>query len=193
MKIVLASTSKYKKEILDRCRIKHISIKPLCEEISNKTNPYEYVCELALNKAKSIKEECDIVIGLDTITLIDNKIIEKPKDIDEARNNLINSSNNIVKVITGICIINNNTNEVVNEYDETIISFKEINNKDIEFYLKYEEEYMYSSGFILENIASNFIKNINGSYYNILGAPVDKIYSILNNMNIYLSDINEGE
>lgn len=192
IKITLASTSKFKSEILNRVGLKHTCKASNAEEISNSKDPYEYVVGLAFNKAQSIKEDTttDIIIGLDTIVLTNNKIIEKPKSLEEARNNIIESSNNISKVITGISIINTKTNKVVNTYQETIVHFKEINNCDIDFYLENEPDIMYASGFIIENIASNFIDKIEGSYYNILGSPVEKIYEILNTMNIYLKDIN---
>ena len=51
---------------------------------------------------------------------------------------------------------------------------------------------MYAAGFIIENIASNFINKIEGSYYNILGVPVEKIYEILKDMGYSLKGINEG-
>lgn len=190
--ITLASTSKFKSEILNRVGIKHTCKSSKTAEISSIKDSYEYVVDLAFNKAQSIKEDTttDIIIGLDTIVLTNNKIIEKPKSLEEARNNIIESSNNISKVITGISIINTKTNKVVNTYQETIVHFKEINNCDIDFYLENEPDIMYASGFIIENIASNFIDKIEGSYYNILGSPVEKIYEILNTMNIYLKDIN---
>ncbi len=190
--ITLASTSKFKSEILSRVGLKHTCKSSKNAEISSIKDPYEYVVDLAFNKAQSIKEDTttDIIIGLDTIVLTNNKIIEKPKSLEEARNNIKESSNNISRVITGISIINTKTNKVVNTYQETIVHFKEINKCDIDFYLENEPDIMYASGFIIENIASNFIDKIEGSYYNILGSPVEKIYEILNTMNIYLKDIN---
>lgn len=193
VKLTLASTSKFKSSILDRVGLKHSTHPSLAEEISHQKNPYEYVKELSYLKANSLRNiiKEGIIIGLDTIVLIDDKIIEKPKSIDEARQNLINSSNNINKVISGITIINQNTNQSITTYQETIIEFKKIIPDDIEFYLNNEQDIMNASGFIIENIASNFISKIDGSYYNILGAPVEKIYQILNEMNIYLKDINK--
>ena len=186
VKLTLASTSKFKSSILDRVGLKHSTQPSLAEEISHQKNPYEYVKELSYLKANSLRNTIKegIIIGLDTIVLIDDKIIEKPKSIDEARQNLINSSNNINKVISGITIINQNTNQSITTYQETIIEFKKIIPDDIEFYLNNEQDIMNASGFIIENIASNFISKIDGSYYNILGAPVEKIYQILNEMNI---------
>ena len=191
MKITLASTSKFKKEILNRVGIKHNSVDPKCEEISDHKNPYEYVKEISINKARSIEDtETDIILSLDTIVLINNQIIEKPLTIEEAKENLRNSSNNTTSVITGITIINKITNEVITDYQESKITFNRICEEDIEYYIENEPDAMYASGFIIETYCSNFIKKIEGSYYNILGVPVEKIYEILNKMDIYLKDIN---
>ena len=68
----------------------------------------------------------------------------------------------------------------------------DISEEDIEYYINNEEGIMYAARFIIENIASNFINKIEGSYYNILGVPVEKIYEILKDMVYSLKDINEG-
>ncbi len=190
MKITLASTSKFKNNILTTVGIHHDSVSPTTEEISNHQDPYEYVKELSLNKALSIKKHnTDIIIGLDTIVLINNKIVEKPSTIEEAKDNLRNSSNNTCKVITGLTMINKQTNEIITDYQETLVTFTTIEEQDIEYYINNEPDAMYASGFIIETICSNFIDSINGSYYNILGVPVEKIYKTLNSWNIYLKDI----
>lgn len=190
MKITLASTSKFKNRILDTVHIKHDQISPNCEEHSTKKNPYEYVMDIAKQKLDSISNHnTDILISLDTIVLTNNQIIEKPKSLEEAKDNLRNSSNNISKVITGIAMLNKQTNEEIITYQETLISFNEIDEEDIEFYIENEPDAMYASGFILETICSNFIKEIKGSYYNILGVPVEKIYEILRNWGIKLKNI----
>ena len=191
MKITLASTSKFKNQILDTVKIKHDQIAPTSEEISNHKDPYEYVKDIAKQKLDSVTNyQTDILISLDTIVLINDKIVEKPKTIEEAKANLRNSSNNTSKVITGIAILNKNTNEIITDYQETIITFNKIDEEDIEYYIENEPDAMYASGFIVETICSNFIKSINGSYYNILGVPVEKIYEILQSWNIKLKDIN---
>lgn len=190
MKITLSSTSKFKNNILNIVGISHDSISPTCEEISNNNNPYEYVKELSLKKAQSIiKHQTDIIIGLDTIVLINNQIVEKPSSIEEAKENIRKSSNNITKVITGITLINKTNNETITDYQETIVTFNNIIEEDIDYYIQNEKDAMYASGFIIETICSNFIKKIDGSYYNILGVPVEKIYEILNSWNIHLKDI----
>lgn len=190
MKITLASTSKFKNQILDTVKIKHDQVSPNCEEQSNYKDPYDYVKDIAKQKLDSVSNyNTDILISLDTIVLIDNKIVEKPKSIEEAKNNLRNSSNNTSKVITGIAMLNKITNEVIVDYQETLVTFNEIDEEDIEFYIQNEPDAMYASGFIVETICSNFINKIEGSYYNILGVPVEKIYQILRIWGIKLKNI----
>ena len=192
MKLVLASTSKFKNEILNKVGLNHSQIYSDFEELSpNKDNVYQYVKDLSYGKAKSIEEKVDkaIILGIDTVVLSDNKILEKPNNKEEAKANLKNSSGKTTSVITGITLINKYTNEIVQDFQETKITLDEISDEDIEYYINNEPGVMFSSGFIVETIASNFIKNINGSFYNILGVPVEKIYEHLLDWNIHLKDL----
>jgi len=188
MEIILASTSKLKSDILNTVGIKHRCVDSE-EPVVDTNDFYEFAMKKAEGKAKFVKGK-GIIIGLDTITIINNKIVEKPKSLEEAKQNLINSSNNITKVITGYSIINTETNEVITDYQETTISFRKIPECDIDYYIANEKDAMYASGFILETYMSNFVKEIKGSYYNIIGVPVEKIYEQLEKWNIHLKDIN---
>lgn len=191
MEIVLASTSKFKSEILSRCHIKHKCMNIDYEENSNESDYKKYVMELALGKAECLCDKVNgIIIGIDNVVVIDDKIIEKPKSLEEAKSNLRNSSNNVSKVICGLAIIDTINNRVVNTITETLVYLNEISEEDIEYYINNEDGVMYAAGFIIENIASNFINKIEGSYYNILGVPVEKIYEILKSWGYSLSDIN---
>ena len=192
MKLVLASTSKFKNEILDKVGMKHNSIDSVFDENSiDKLDVYKYVKALALGKANSVLNMVDdcIILGLDTIVYVDGKILEKPKDLNEARDNLKLSAGKTTSVITGICLINKVTNEVVSDYQETMVTLNDISENDLDYYIENEPDVMYASGFIIETIASNFIKKINGSFYNILGIPVEKIYEHLLRWNIHLKDL----
>lgn len=193
MKLILASESKFKKEILNKVGLKHTSKKGEEAHI-HEENPYNYVKKQALKKAESIndnKKVDQIIIGLDTIVLINDKIIEKPTNYEEVKENLRNASNNTTKVVTGYSLINKKTNEIITDYQETLISFNEINEEEIDYYIKNEPDALYVSGFVIETICSNFIKKIEGSYYNILGVPVEKIYLILKSWDITLKDLED--
>ena len=120
---------------------------------------------------------------------MDNKIIEKPKSIEEARNNLKMASGKTTLVITGICLINQEKNEIIKTFQESKVIMNKISDEDIDFYINNEPDIMYASGFIIETVASNFINKIDGSFYNILGVPVEKICENLLKWDIHLKDL----
>lgn len=194
MKVVLATTSEFKNKILDTVHIKHLKVDSDFDEskVFN-DDVYEYVKMLALGKAESIKDKVknSIIIGLDTVVYANDKILEKPKDIKEARQAINLCKNNTTSVITGICIINEITNEVINDYAETKVTLRDIEDIDIDYYLENEENTLYVSGFVIETIISNFIEKIDGSYYNILGVPVETIYKYINKMGYNLKDLED--
>ena len=195
MKIFLATTSKFKSDILNTVGINHFLIENKYEENLEKKDVYEYVKELSLGKAMSVKDKIKegIIIGLDTVVFVDDKILEKPKNLDEARNSIKMCSNKETKVVTGLTMININTNKTICEYCETKIRLREINDIDIEYYINNEPNIMYVSGFVIETIISNFIENINGSYYNILGVPVETIYKHINDWGYNLIDLEKSK
>ncbi len=190
MKLYLASTSSWKSKLLNDTHLYHDTLSSEHDEVSNNTDPYEYVKEIALSKANNVKDQVKsgIIIGLDTVNYASGKIIEKPKTFLEAKENVLRCSNAYNSVITGIAIINLDTNEIVNTYAETIIYFDEITDEEAQYYVDNEPAALRVSGFVVETIMSNFVSKIEGSYYNILGVPVEKIYSIIKEMGYNLGN-----
>lgn len=190
MKLVLASTSNFKSNVLKQACIKHTKKESNYIEIKqDDEDVYEYVKRLSLEKAYSVDVDDCIVLGLDTVVLVGNKILEKPKTINEAKDNLRLCSNNTFKVITGIALINKINNEIINDYQETVITLNKIDECDIDYYIDNDPNVLYASGFTIETVVSNFINKIEGSFYNILGIPVEKIYEYLLKQNIHLKDL----
>lgn len=196
MKLTLASTSKFKSDIMNTVKLNHFLIESDFEEISsNFDDVYKYVEDLALGKAMSVLNKVDsgIILGLDTVVYVDGKILEKPKDLDEVRKFLRLCSNNTTSVITGIAMINKDTNEIIKDTAKTEVTLRNLSDKDIEYYIENEPDKMYVSGFVIETVISNFIEKINGSYYNILGIPVETIYKHLEDLNIHLYDLEKDK
>lgn len=192
MKIVLATTSKIKNEILDTVMIKHLQVESDFDEKQlEDTDVYEHVKRLSLGKAQSIlsKVKDSIVIGLDTVCYVDGLILEKPSSVEEARAHVERCKNNTTLIVTGLTMINQLNGNLINTYVETKVSLRDIPEKDIDFYINNETNFMYASGFILETVLSNFIDKIEGSYYNILGVPVETIYKYINSWGYNLEDL----
>lgn len=190
MKLILASTSNFKSNVLKQACIKHTKKESnYIETKKNNEDVYEYVKRLSLEKAYSVDSNDCIILGLDTVVLVGNKILEKPKSINEAKDNLRLCSNNTFKVITGIALINKINDEIINDYQETVITLNKIDECDIDYYIDNDPNVLYASGFTIETVVSNFINKIEGSFYNILGIPVEKIYEYLLKQNIHLKDL----
>lgn len=190
MQLVLASTSSFKSNVLKQACIKHIKKESNYIEVKqDNEDVYEYVKRLSLEKARSVDISDSIVLGLDTVVVVGNKILEKPESIHEAKENLRLCSNNTFKVITGIALINQMNNELVSDYQETFITLNKIDECDIDYYIENDSNVLYASGFTIETVVSNFINKIEGSFYNILGIPVEKIYEYLLKWNIHLKDL----
>lgn len=190
MQLVLASTSSFKSNVLKQACIKHIKKESNYIEVKqDNEDVYEYVKRLSLEKARSVDISDSIVLGLDTVVVVGNKILEKPESIHEAKENLRLCSNNTFKVITGIALINQMNNELISDYQETFITLNKIDECDIDYYIENDSNVLYASGFTIETVVSNFINKIEGSFYNILGIPVEKIYGYLLKWNIHLKDL----
>lgn len=193
MKLYLASGAKHKKSILDKTFLKHELVGSDFNEetISFNGDYYDYVMKLSMGKAESSlnKVEKGIVLGLDTVTVIKGKLAEKPKSYAEALENLKNASNSFTRVITGVSLINKETGEKQSTYQETKVFFNEITQADIDYYFEMEPGYKYAAGMIAETVLSNLINRIDGSFYNVIGVPVEKIYECLRNWNINLNDL----
>lgn len=196
MKVTLASTSEYKNNLLDIVKFNHYQVDCDFEEkSSNRGDVYKYVKDLALGKAKSVEDKVDrgIVLGLDTVVYANGRILEKPKTINDAKEYIAMCAGNKTQVITGIAIVNKENGSVIQDVCTTAVTLRSITDSDIAYYIENEPLALKVSGFVIETVMSNFIEKIDGSYYNILGVPVETIYKHIENMGYTLKDLEKGE
>jgi len=183
LNIILASKSLQRKIILEKLNLKFSIIEPnINERITNKDheNPKEYCSNLAFTKANKISllHPNSYVIGADTIIYFKNRIIGKPKSKKDATEYLKSFNRNIHHVYTAVCIINKS--EAINKslIDKTIVTFNNINNQDIDFYINNHNSLNKAGGYGIQDWSSVFIKKIDGCYYNVVGFPLPKFYLI---------------
>lgn len=195
MKVTLASTSKFKNSLLDNVKFNHFQIDCKVEEKSeNRGNVYQYVKDISLGKALSVKDVVDrgIILGIDTIVYANGTILEKPKSIKEAKEYVNMCAGTETSVITGIALVNKDTGNIIQDTCETKIKLRRMTPDDIDYYIENEPSALNVSGFVVETVISNFIEKIDGSYYNILGVPVETIYKHINDMGYTLRDLEKG-
>ena len=183
-KIILASNSPRRKEILENLNIKFDVLSPDADESSvDKTlSPELYVENLASLKAfaaakKTVLEK--IIIGADTVVALDNKILLKPKDDEDAFNMLKSLSGRAHSVYTGICVVNSHTAKSCIAYEKTDVYFKNLCDDEIKRYIQTGESADKAGAYGIQGLGSLFIEKINGDYFNVVGLPVCRLAKIL--------------
>lgn len=187
MKIILASQSPRRHEILNLVKIPHEVVPSNAEEvIKDISNPAETVLDICYQKALdvAIKYPNDVVIGADTIVVIDNKILGKPKDEQDAINMLSMLSGKTHQVLTGVCIIKNQ--EVIKFVETSSVTFYDMTKDEILDYIHSEQVYDKAGSYAIQGMCAKHIKEINGDYYNIMGLPISRLYQTLKQNKIIL-------
>lgn len=125
--------------------------------------------------------EKDLLITSDTIVWLDEVALGKPKDAEDAFNMLRSLSGKKHKVITSISIKSKNFQKIIN--DTTIVSFKELSDDEINYYIKNYKPFDKAGAYgIQEWIGFIAIDHLEGSYFNVVGLPVHKLYKELINI-----------
>lgn len=104
MKLILASNSRTRKEVLDKVGVLYEVMPSNIEEHSDKVDPKEYVMDLSCQKAEAVSENIEngVILSADSIIYIDDKKLEKPKNKEEARNMLKSLSGRVNYAVTGV-------------------------------------------------------------------------------------------
>ena len=141
------------------------------------TSPAEYVLKLAEAKAGDVsKKHPDCwVIGADTIVLLENDILGKPRSKNEARRMLMRLSGKTHQVLTGYAISHGAGGRLFSETVTTLVHFKELAEKEIEWYIHTTEPYDKAGGYAIQELGTFLVKRISGSYTNVVGLPVCEV------------------
>ena len=183
-RVVLASNSPRRKELLKNLKLSFVvKVKNTPDETFPENLKKEQIPEfLAVKKASFYNDELNdnntILITADTIVYCNNKVIGKPKNYDEAFEMLSLLSDRSHEVITGVAITSLNKQKVF--HSVTKVFFKKLTNKEIDHYIRNYEPYDKAGAYgIQEWIGMIGIERIEGSYFNVVGLPVQKLYTEL--------------
>lgn len=185
MNIILASASPRRTELLSLIHIDHKVIpSTIKENIDYSMTPESIVKSLAEQKASDVADRYpnDVVIGADTIVVINNEILGKPKNYEEAFKMLSMLSGNTHKVITGVCIIHNKKKIIFSCTSN--VEFSQMSTEEIKEYISEENVYDKAGSYAIQGIGAKYIKKIDGDYYNIMGLPLNLLYQTLKENNI---------
>lgn len=196
MRLILASNSKTRKDIFDMVGWKYEVITSNVEENSNSIDPKQYVIDLSKDKANSVASQITdkaLIISADSIIYMDNKKFEKPKSKKEGFENIKKMSGKVNYAVTGVTIKDLYQNKEISFTDITEVYFKNVSDKDIAWYVENEKYLLNRAGYSIAGKTSIFVDKIVGDYYNILGMPISKLYSKLNELGYTISDFDIKE
>lgn len=180
--LVLASQSPRRRELLKGLDLEFTT----CSVDADESFPAElkgadavqYICKAKADAYRPFLEDKTIAITADTVVILDNKIIGKPKSYEEAFSMIRSLSGHVHEVITAVCIFSKE--KCAEFYSSTEVHFSEITDEEIEYYInKYKPFDKAGSYGVQEWIGYIGIEKIVGSYFNVMGLPVKRLYDEL--------------
>lgn len=196
-RIILASGSPRRKELLEQIGIEFEICPAKGEEVITKTVPHDVVMELSRQKALEVAgmvvsygdSHADIttptdimIIGADTVVAYDDMILGKPKDEEDAKKTLRMLSGNAHSVYTGVSVVFISKDGRVGEhtfYDRTKVKMYEMTDAEIERYVATNEPMDKAGSYGIQGKCAIHIEKIEGDYNNVVGLPVSKLYQEL--------------
>lgn len=178
--LILASQSPRRIELMERLKLPFkVVISHVDEMIDRPTDIKEIPSVLATRKATAIfnQHPQDIVIGADTIVVIDNQVLEKASTPLEAREMLIKLSGKTHTVYTGVCILSPMGKTIFTS--QTDVSFYDLDENEINRYLSTQEWQDKAGAYAIQGFGSLMIEKIRGDFFTVVGFPIAQIHRAL--------------
>lgn len=194
MKVVLASGSPRRKELLGNIFDEFEVIPSTVEENIEFTNVEDYVKELAFIKAKDVFDMIKnsysnssdnelLVIGSDTVVYKDGKVLGKPANEEDAKEMIRLLAGKKHQVYTGVCLIKNIEDTSVKTFAvKTDVYVDDISDEEIERYVATGDPLDKAGSYGIQGVFSKHIRKIDGDYFNVVGLPVNEIYRQLDGL-----------
>lgn len=185
-KLILASGSPRRKELLEQIGLDFEIIPAKGEEIMSSTLPNKVVEELSLQKASEIasltrfQNSGDIILGSDTVVSLNGQIMGKPKSVEDASAMLKILQGKTHTVYTGVTFIITNTNPKIITFSEaTHVSMYPMSDAEINAYIATGEPMDKAGAYAIQGKCAAYISKINGEYNTVVGLPIARVYQEL--------------
>jgi septum formation protein len=179
-KLILASGSPRRSEIMNSVGWEFTKAVPDIDESERDgEGPADYVKRLAKEKAEAVATSYpgEIILAADTTVVIDEQIIGKPVDEDDARRMLKMLSGNWHEVLTGIAVCHNSSIEV--GLQSTRVKFAPMGNAEVDFLVEKGDPLDKAGAYAVQAQAALFIEGIEGDYWNVVGLPIGLVYRMI--------------
>ncbi|MBA6254485.1 MULTISPECIES: Maf family protein [unclassified Colwellia] len=181
--LILASTSPFRKIILEKLNLAFKCAKPNIDEtaLADET-AIELVERLAIEKAKAVAREFPnaLIIGSDQVALSEGKILGKPHNFENGFKQLASFSGKVVEFHTGLCVFDSSTGKSLSLVELFTVHFKKLSTQEITAYLNIEQPYNCAGSFKSEGLGICLFKKLEGDDPNtLIGLPLIKLISLL--------------
>jgi len=181
--IFLASKSPRRKKLLKQLNLKFKCVDlHFHEKVNDGEDPVFLVKRLSIEKLNKalLKIKKGIIITADTIVVIDNQILGKPKNKIDAKRILKKLSGRSHNVYTGFSIYNSENNKIITDFENTLVTFRQLTDSEIDDYISTGSPMDKAGAYgIQDDFGAVFIEKIDGCYYNVVGLPLAKFYHAL--------------
>ncbi|MBK24445.1 MAG: septum formation protein Maf [Halobacteriovorax sp.] len=178
LNLILASGSPRRKQLLGYLNIPFEIKTADIDEVSNKESPEEQACDISEQKGRAVFENIEagdfLIISSDTMVILDGEIFGKPGNKENARVMLNKLSGKTHEVVTAVSFIDK-SGEAINFFDKTKVSFNQIDPELLEEYLDTEDSLDKAGAYGIQGASLTFISQIEGSYSNVVGFPLEKV------------------
>lgn len=182
-KIILASSSPRRADILRKHNIGfEIIPSPYVEDHSRTDFSYDFIENLAYNKAKAvvpIVNEQSLIVGADTIVVLDGKILGKPNGYDGAFEMLKNLSGKTHHVVTAIAIINSTTGDYKIKSTTSEVAFENLTDEQIKYYIDNFKPFDKAGSYGIQEMPDGYIKSFTGDLENIIGISSKTLFEMI--------------
>jgi len=186
MHLVLASNSPRRRELLGRLT-KEFTVIPSGIDEHGAGSPAEQAVHLARAKARAVLErDGAVIIGADTMVVVDEQILGKPETRGEAAEMLRRLSGRDHWVLTGLCVWSTETGVERTHCEATRVSFRAIEETEIDAYLAIGEYVDKAGAYAIQGVAAKFVSGIAGDYTNVMGLPVCRLSLMLREVGVRL-------
>lgn len=176
--MILASASPRRSELLRAAGIEFtVRVADIDESVLPGESPGEYVLRLSREKARKVAQAGEWVLGADTTVVVQDEIVAKPVDAEDARRMLRRLSGRWHEVLTGVSLIGDG--QVISQLAVTHVKFSALSQEEIDWYVASGEPMDKAGAYGIQGYASRFVESIEGSYSNVVGLPVQMVYRML--------------
>ena len=191
MRVALASSSPRRKELMNMLGIPYDVVSFDHDEVLNKDKTvYEQCMDIAYQKGKIVFDSFDediVVISSDTIVVLDNVIYGKPVDRQDAYNMLKKIQGTTHEVVSALTVFCRKNGEVtINKtYEKALVTVDKMNDLEINSWIDTGKAFGKAGAYAIQEEYGRFIKKIDGDYYTIVGLPLNTLYNILKDLEVY--------